>query len=218
MMQMMIMIQDTIRVHAPGKHKNIRGKFPELSQNILWTFQATFDFVPENEGDLGLRIGDLIQVLEEENDSWWRGINLASNLTGIFPSNFIKASHHVIDISCTVHARIVDNAIVMMSGWCHPDIENVMTDFDMNRRSLLASQKNSSSTTRHLHAWWERCLTTTLQQKMRSVLRRETWLSCWLRMIMDGGMVSILKDRPACFLLISQQRNKPLYNVFIRVF
>lgn len=31
-----------------------------------------------------------MELIEEENVSWWRGINLNTNETGIFPSNFVK--------------------------------------------------------------------------------------------------------------------------------
>ncbi|KZV66858.1 hypothetical protein PENSPDRAFT_654567 [Peniophora sp. CONT] len=51
---------------------------------------ALFDFVPENDDELPLEIGERIEVLEKDqfhNDGWWTGRN-ASGRVGIFPANY----------------------------------------------------------------------------------------------------------------------------------
>ncbi|KAG7258994.1 hypothetical protein CRUP_017023, partial [Coryphaenoides rupestris] len=49
-------------------------------------FKAAFSYMPQNEDELELKIGDIIEVLTEEG--WCEG--LLNGKTGMFPSNFTK--------------------------------------------------------------------------------------------------------------------------------
>ncbi|VDC01341.1 unnamed protein product [Peniophora sp. CBMAI 1063] len=54
---------------------------------------ALFKFVPENEDELPLEIGERVEVLEKDqfhNDGWWTGRN-ASGRVGIFPANYAES-------------------------------------------------------------------------------------------------------------------------------
>ncbi|XP_072913354.1 CD2-associated protein isoform X3 [Hemitrygon akajei] len=50
--------------------------------------EATFDYIPQNEDELEIKMGDVIEVIEEVEEGWWKGI--LNEKTGLFPSNFVK--------------------------------------------------------------------------------------------------------------------------------
>ncbi|KAI4901876.1 hypothetical protein NFI96_022592 [Prochilodus magdalenae] len=49
--------------------------------------QALFDFDPQEEGELGFRRGDFIQVLDNSDPNWWKGA--CHGQTGMFPRNYV---------------------------------------------------------------------------------------------------------------------------------
>lgn len=49
--------------------------------------QALFDFDPQEEGELGFRRGDFIQVLDNSDPNWWKGG--CHGQTGMFPRNYV---------------------------------------------------------------------------------------------------------------------------------
>jgi len=53
-------------------------------------YEVLYDFTPGNDGDLALHAGDVIELVEETNPSWWKGLNLQTHETGIFPSNYVQ--------------------------------------------------------------------------------------------------------------------------------
>uniref|UniRef100_UPI00398E89F4 CD2-associated protein isoform X2 n=1 Tax=Pristiophorus japonicus TaxID=55135 RepID=UPI00398E89F4 len=50
--------------------------------------EATFDYIPQNEDELEIKTGDVIEIIEEVEEGWWKGI--LNEKTGLFPSNFVK--------------------------------------------------------------------------------------------------------------------------------
>ncbi|XP_023855528.1 CD2-associated protein isoform X2 [Salvelinus sp. IW2-2015] len=50
--------------------------------------KALFDYVPQNEDELELKIGDTIDINEEVEEGWWSGT--MDGKSGLFPSNFVK--------------------------------------------------------------------------------------------------------------------------------
>ncbi|KAJ8010748.1 hypothetical protein DPEC_G00078380 [Dallia pectoralis] len=50
--------------------------------------KASFSYAPQNDDELELKIGDVIDVLEEVEEGWWKGT--LNGKIGMFPSNFIK--------------------------------------------------------------------------------------------------------------------------------
>jgi len=64
------------------------GQSSDVRQRTL--VQATYDFPPEQQGDLGFRAGDIIEVTQQgEADGWWEGT--LNGQTGWFPSGFCSA-------------------------------------------------------------------------------------------------------------------------------
>lgn len=60
---------------------------PQIHQHPTYV-QALFDFDPQEEGELGFRRGDLIQVLDNSDPNWWKGG--CHGQTGMFPRNYVK--------------------------------------------------------------------------------------------------------------------------------
>ncbi|XP_056414491.1 SH3 domain-containing kinase-binding protein 1 isoform X2 [Hyla sarda] len=50
--------------------------------------QVAFSYIPQNEDELELKVGEIIEVLGEVEEGWWEGV--LNGKTGMFPSNFIK--------------------------------------------------------------------------------------------------------------------------------
>ncbi|KAL0967493.1 hypothetical protein UPYG_G00252930 [Umbra pygmaea] len=50
--------------------------------------KALFEYMPLNEDELELKIGDIIDITEEVEEGWWSGI--LNGKSGLFPSNFVK--------------------------------------------------------------------------------------------------------------------------------
>lgn len=53
------------------------------------TVAAAFDFDPQEEGELRLRKGDIITVLDKSDANWWKGKN-SDGKEGMFPVPYVK--------------------------------------------------------------------------------------------------------------------------------
>lgn len=49
--------------------------------------RVAFSYKQDHEDELNLNVGDVIEVLGEEEEGWWRG--LLNGKEGVFPSNFV---------------------------------------------------------------------------------------------------------------------------------
>lgn len=49
--------------------------------------KAIFDFTAEEEDELGFSAGEVIEVLDRSDPSWWKG--RLRGRTGLFPANYI---------------------------------------------------------------------------------------------------------------------------------
>lgn len=50
--------------------------------------KAAFSYTPQNEDELRLDVDDVIDVVGEEEEGWWKG-KLKGRI-GVFPANFVK--------------------------------------------------------------------------------------------------------------------------------
>ncbi|XP_060773350.1 CD2-associated protein isoform X2 [Neoarius graeffei] len=50
--------------------------------------KVLFEYVPQNEDELELKVGDIIDISEEVEEGWWSGV--MNGKAGLFPSNFVK--------------------------------------------------------------------------------------------------------------------------------
>lgn len=51
-------------------------------------FKAVYSYTQNNNDELTLAVGDVIEFLGEVEEGWWRG--KLSGKTGVFPSNFVE--------------------------------------------------------------------------------------------------------------------------------
>ena len=49
---------------------------------------AAFDFEPQEEDELRLRKGDIITVIDKNDQNWWRGT--CNGMEGLFPVPYVK--------------------------------------------------------------------------------------------------------------------------------
>lgn len=72
------------------KHSTFLGCVSKLCVCVLQHtsyVQALFDFDPQEDGELGFRRGDLVQVLDNSDPNWWKGA--CHGQTGMFPRNYV---------------------------------------------------------------------------------------------------------------------------------
>ncbi|XP_028928027.1 LOW QUALITY PROTEIN: CD2-associated protein [Ornithorhynchus anatinus] len=50
--------------------------------------KVLYQYLPQNEDELELKVGDIIEINEEVEEGWWNGT--LNSKTGLFPSNFVK--------------------------------------------------------------------------------------------------------------------------------
>ena len=50
--------------------------------------QALYNFEPQEEGELRMRKGDIVTVLEKVDQNWWKGT--CEGRSGLFPVPYIK--------------------------------------------------------------------------------------------------------------------------------
>lgn len=51
---------------------------------------ASYVFQPEEDGELYFKRGDRIQVLDKNDENWWKGKNLESGSEGLFPATYVQ--------------------------------------------------------------------------------------------------------------------------------
>lgn len=47
-----------------------------------------FSYNQDHEDELNLKVGDVINIIGEEEEGWWRGV--LNGKEGVFPSNFVE--------------------------------------------------------------------------------------------------------------------------------
>ncbi|XP_072881262.1 sorbin and SH3 domain-containing protein 1-like isoform X37 [Hemitrygon akajei] len=80
--------QSFIISHQPQGQQ--RGSSLEWSQTPTTLFQAIYSYIPQNEDELELREGDVVDVMEKCDDGWFVGTSRRSRQFGTFPGNYVK--------------------------------------------------------------------------------------------------------------------------------
>ncbi|XP_037394794.1 sorbin and SH3 domain-containing protein 1 isoform X2 [Pygocentrus nattereri] len=66
---------------------------PEPGRLSCGIFQALYSYVPQNDDELELQEGDLVNVMEKCDDGWFVGTSKRTKQFGTFPGNYVKAVH-----------------------------------------------------------------------------------------------------------------------------
>ncbi|XP_073776904.1 sorbin and SH3 domain-containing protein 1 isoform X17 [Danio rerio] len=64
---------------------------PEPGRMSCGIFQALYNYVPQNDDELELQEGDLVNVMEKCDDGWFVGTSKRTKQFGTFPGNYVKA-------------------------------------------------------------------------------------------------------------------------------
>ncbi|XP_073776910.1 sorbin and SH3 domain-containing protein 1 isoform X24 [Danio rerio] len=82
----------------PSKHSLIisqqplsQSSSPEPGRMSCGIFQALYNYVPQNDDELELQEGDLVNVMEKCDDGWFVGTSKRTKQFGTFPGNYVKA-------------------------------------------------------------------------------------------------------------------------------
>ena len=72
----------------------------------VWA-EALYDFAAQEEGDLELKVGDMVRVTEHvQDDGWWEGSKSSgfSSVSGSFPAQYVKLRPDYVPPSVGVQA------------------------------------------------------------------------------------------------------------------
>ncbi|XP_070417218.1 sorbin and SH3 domain-containing protein 1 isoform X24 [Equus przewalskii] len=61
----------------------------QTSQDLL-SYQALYSYIPQNDDELELRDGDIVDVMEKCDDGWFVGTSRRTRQFGTFPGNYVK--------------------------------------------------------------------------------------------------------------------------------
>ncbi|XP_066095121.1 sorbin and SH3 domain-containing protein 1 isoform X35 [Saccopteryx bilineata] len=61
----------------------------QASQDLI-SYQALYSYIPQNDDELELRDGDIVDVMEKCDDGWFVGTSRRTRQFGTFPGNYVK--------------------------------------------------------------------------------------------------------------------------------
>ncbi|KAI6654286.1 SH3 domain-containing RING finger protein 3-like [Oopsacas minuta] len=73
-----------------GKTKGKQISFLGAPDKIRELYEVVFDFAPSSEDEIALKTGQIVSVTEIMIDGWYRGKNMETKLSGVFPGNYVK--------------------------------------------------------------------------------------------------------------------------------
>ncbi|XP_040283247.1 CD2-associated protein isoform X2 [Bufo bufo] len=66
----------------PPPNKSLKKKSKKRQCKVV------FEYIPQNEDELELKLGEVLEITEEVEEGWWSGTS--NGRSGLFPSNFVK--------------------------------------------------------------------------------------------------------------------------------
>ncbi|XP_074855768.1 sorbin and SH3 domain-containing protein 1 isoform X40 [Carettochelys insculpta] len=80
----------TASPQQPQAHQ--QGVSPDKSQTPgdILSYQALYSYIPQNDDELELRDGDIVDVMEKCDDGWFVGTSRRTRQFGTFPGNYVK--------------------------------------------------------------------------------------------------------------------------------
>nr|XP_032648219.1 sorbin and SH3 domain-containing protein 1 isoform X24 [Chelonoidis abingdonii] len=80
----------TASPQQPQAHQ--QGASPDRSQTPgdILSYQALYSYIPQNDDELELRDGDIVDVMEKCDDGWFVGTSRRTRQFGTFPGNYVK--------------------------------------------------------------------------------------------------------------------------------
>ncbi|XP_017750039.1 PREDICTED: sorbin and SH3 domain-containing protein 1 isoform X20 [Rhinopithecus bieti] len=76
-------------VQPQAQQRRVTPDRSQTSQD-LFSYQALYSYIPQNDDELELRDGDIIDVMEKCDDGWFVGTSRRTRQFGTFPGNYVK--------------------------------------------------------------------------------------------------------------------------------
>ncbi|XP_074238746.1 sorbin and SH3 domain-containing protein 1 isoform X25 [Saimiri boliviensis] len=76
-------------VQPQAQQRRITPDRSQTSQD-LFSYQALYSYIPQNDDELELRDGDIVDVMEKCDDGWFVGTSRRTRQFGTFPGNYVK--------------------------------------------------------------------------------------------------------------------------------
>ncbi|XP_060049372.1 sorbin and SH3 domain-containing protein 1 isoform X23 [Erinaceus europaeus] len=76
-------------VQPQAQQRRVTADRSQTSQD-LFSYQALYSYIPQNDDELELRDGDIIDVMEKCDDGWFVGTSRRTRQFGTFPGNYVK--------------------------------------------------------------------------------------------------------------------------------
>ncbi|XP_074229983.1 sorbin and SH3 domain-containing protein 1 isoform X9 [Camelus bactrianus] len=76
-------------VQPQAQQRRVTPDRSQTSQDLL-SYQALYSYIPQNEDELELRDGDIVDVMEKCDDGWFVGTSRRTRQFGTFPGNYVK--------------------------------------------------------------------------------------------------------------------------------
>eukprot|EP00800_Vazella_pourtalesii_P020165 TRINITY_DN702_c0_g1_i1.p1 TRINITY_DN702_c0_g1~~TRINITY_DN702_c0_g1_i1.p1 ORF type:complete len:132 (+),score=23.71 TRINITY_DN702_c0_g1_i1:230-625(+) len=73
-----------------GKTKGKQISFLGAPDKTRELYEVLFDFAPSSEDEIEMKKGQIISVTDVMIDGWYRGKNMETKLSGVFPGNYVK--------------------------------------------------------------------------------------------------------------------------------
>ncbi|XP_057362138.1 sorbin and SH3 domain-containing protein 1 isoform X36 [Manis pentadactyla] len=76
-------------VQPQAQQRRVTPDRSQTSQD-LFSYQALYSYMPQNDDELELRDGDIVDVMEKCDDGWFVGTSRRTRQFGTFPGNYVK--------------------------------------------------------------------------------------------------------------------------------
>ncbi|KAM6179984.1 sorbin and SH3 domain-containing protein 1-like [Erethizon dorsatum] len=76
-------------VQPQAQQRRVTPDRSQTSQD-LFSYQALYSYTPQNDDELELRDGDIVDVMEKCDDGWFVGTSRRTRQFGTFPGNYVK--------------------------------------------------------------------------------------------------------------------------------
>nr|XP_019580315.1 PREDICTED: sorbin and SH3 domain-containing protein 1 isoform X42 [Rhinolophus sinicus] len=76
-------------VQPQAQQRRVTPDRSQASQD-LFSYQALYSYIPQNDDELELRDGDIVDVMEKCDDGWFVGTSRRTRQFGTFPGNYVK--------------------------------------------------------------------------------------------------------------------------------
>ncbi|XP_044772045.1 sorbin and SH3 domain-containing protein 1 [Neomonachus schauinslandi] len=82
-------VRSAVSQQPQAQQRRVTPDRSQTSQDIF-SYQALYSYIPQNDDELELRDGDIVDVMEKCDDGWFVGTSRRTRQFGTFPGNYVK--------------------------------------------------------------------------------------------------------------------------------